>query len=112
MKKIILALRHFRVTLICLFVVGVFVVFFRVNTLWSYLLAVLLALIQPFIDKVREIERELENEPKMPTKAPTTSNIEIDLWGFISRTKKPVLVFGSVLLLAVVVVFIYLYFNF
>ncbi len=57
LRYIALALRHFGLTFVVVSAVGAVVLYFQIDSISAYLLAVFLSLVQPFIDKVREIQR-------------------------------------------------------
>jgi hypothetical protein len=62
LRKVWLALYHFRWTFVFLVIAGIVSVHFEINTLGAFILAAFMGWLQAFVDKVREIGHQLELE--------------------------------------------------
>lgn len=131
LKKIYLALYHFRLTIIFLVIGGFVVVYFQVDNFWAFLLAVFLTWLQPFIDKIGEIGRQLELEHQAkkesaPRRVEPSSQLDslpessqsrskklpLNWRNVFTRTRKPFIILVSILILLLAVTYIYLYIYF
>jgi hypothetical protein len=61
-KTIYLTLRHFRWTILILFVVGALAIYFQTDTVGTFLVTAITSVLESVINKVREIRQQLELE--------------------------------------------------
>lgn len=130
-RKIYLTIYHFRWTVLFLLIGGIVSVYFKIDTLGTYILAAFMGWLQAFIDKVREIGHQLEIEHQAEEEAslakptttsrtihqtterrPTVGELLINWAAIFEKGKKTFIVLGGFFLAIVTVAFIYLYLYF